>query len=574
MSPTFLRAIGRDTPPWDDGTAAAAGAASTPPPAAVAAVRARIARLARGRHPAAVRFVQNLFSALDWAVTEATVCLRNGAAATAAGRPTGFSSSQRRRLLVFFSIAVTCAQLMAFLVSDVPSLFMQGPPVLADRLAEMLAFLIVHAPVDASSDEYAALVASAGSVDRANNPFLHPLALARPLVAMLGSLWTRERGTKPAVAEDATTPATDADTIPEAEEEDALNLDAGAADTAGAGTSNAAVSGDAGDGGPGSGAAEAPSVEVATPTDEAGGAAAAGELAAGSSSSPAATADSEVVDAPATPAQEATDSTSPAAAATSASAISDAALPSGTKGVVSSTSLPVETSAAGPAAEAPGGPEFTIEQSIVDRLCRMPAACPNEHLDQLRSAVLNADDLPEGSTEGNEQLRDHCRAVAEMVEEFVSRRARGDLMEADVPEDFMDPITMACMVDPVRLPDSRIIIDRSTIERHLEESSVDPYSRAPLEADALEPMHDLKKQIEEWRKALAAKPVKEASTSLDGGGACVGGASALCSATGAEGGSVEAPPQPPSAAASRHGIVSHVPESWDVDSGPDDGEGA
>lgn len=558
LSPTFLRAIGRDSPPWDDGTAAAAGAGATPSPAAVAAVRTRIAKLARDRHPAAVRFVQNLFSALDWSVTEATVCLRAGATATAAGRPSGFSSSQRRRLLVFFSIAVTCAQLMAFLVSDVPSLFLQGPPVLADRLSEMLAFLIVHAPVDASSDEYAALVQSAGSVDRTNNPFLHPLALARPLVAMLGSLWTRERGKRGRQSGSGTA------VVP------AIVLEETSTEATG------------------------PAVEVAgADIDAAAAAAASDSLPEGE--------EEEAVDEPGTPAQEATDmsmSDTATAPAPAAAAANDA--PFDTEMFFSSSSLAVLGASGGndatstmsplsatpvattPVATAPtaagaastsgatplppgatparvvvtgvaGGVDFILEQSVVDRLCAMPAACPNEHLDQLRSAVFNADDVLEGSTEGNEQLREHCRAVGEMVEDFVARRAGGDLMEADVPEDFMDPITMACMVDPVRLPDSRVVLDRSTIERHLEESSVDPYSRTPLEAAALEPLQELKKQIEEWRKALAAKPVKEASTSLDGtrAGASSHGEGSL-------------------PAANRHTIVSHVPESWDVDSDHDD----
>jgi hypothetical protein len=548
LSPTFLRAIGRDSPPWDDGTSAAAGAGSTPSPAAVAAVRTRIAKLARDRHPAAVRFVQNLFSALDWSVTEATVSLRAGAAATAAGRSSVFTTTQRRRLLIFFSIAVTCAQLMAFLVSDVPSLFLQGPPVLADRLAEMLAFLIVHAPVDASSDEYAVLVLSAGAVDRTNNPFLHPLALARPLVAMLGSLWTRERGV-------CTSNGATAAASPATEEHNTAERATAAADGA-VGSEVYEDAPDAGDsslhdadeeavdepGTPAQGTCTA-SISVAVSDEPVGGGAAE-------------SADARLVE----NGSSVPSSSRPVATngAASMSAAADATM------MACGTSLPTtQISDPGhPASATFAAPpqaavvDFAIEQSVVERLCAMPAACPNEHLDELRSAVLNADEVPEGSTEGHEQLRDHCRAVAEMVEYFVARRARTNLMEVEVPEDFMDPITMACMVDPVRLPDSRVVLDRATIERHLEESSVDPYSRSPLEATSLEPLPELKKQIEEWRKALAAKTLKEASTSLDGmrtsGGVSSRGEGQL------------------PAAATHVSIVSHVPDSWDVDSDHED----
>ncbi|GFH22002.1 uncharacterized protein HaLaN_19399, partial [Haematococcus lacustris] len=37
----------------------------------------------------------------------------------------------------------------------------------------------------------------------------------------------------------------------------------------------------------------------------------------------------------------------------------------------------------------------------------------------------------------------------------------------EVPEEFLDPLTCVLMRHPVRLPDSGIVMDRSTIERHL-----------------------------------------------------------------------------------------------------------
>lgn len=59
-----------------------------------------------------------------------------------------------------------------------------------------------------------------------------------------------------------------------------------------------------------------------------------------------------------------------------------------------------------------------------------------------------------------------------------------------------------CLVqDPVILPDSRIVLDRTTIERHLLSSKTDPFSRAPLELDQLVPEEDLKRRIWEWEAA-------------------------------------------------------------------------
>lgn len=42
-----------------------------------------------------------------------------------------------------------------------------------------------------------------------------------------------------------------------------------------------------------------------------------------------------------------------------------------------------------------------------------------------------------------------------------------DLVYDDAPDDYLDPITSTLMVDPVMLPTSRKIMDRSTIARHL-----------------------------------------------------------------------------------------------------------
>ena len=38
---------------------------------------------------------------------------------------------------------------------------------------------------------------------------------------------------------------------------------------------------------------------------------------------------------------------------------------------------------------------------------------------------------------------------------------------ADAPDEFIDPLTFTLMVDPVTLPSSGMIIERSNIARHL-----------------------------------------------------------------------------------------------------------
>jgi hypothetical protein len=72
----------------------------------------------------------------------------------------------------------------------------------------------------------------------------------------------------------------------------------------------------------------------------------------------------------------------------------------------------------------------------------------------------------------------------------------------DIPDEFLDPLTCALMIDPVTLPSSRQIVDRSTIMRHLHlnknNKPDDPFSRTPLTADMLEPNHDLRLRISQW----------------------------------------------------------------------------
>lgn len=416
LAPTLLRAIGHESPLGTPNSSEPRP--SSLDPAAVSAIRRRIGDLCRRRDPAAMHFVQSLFSALDWAVTEVSVCLR-AAASRRAG--SSASSSQKRRLLVFFSIAVTCTQLVEFLVSNVPTLFLRGPAVLADRLAEMLAFLVVHAPVDSASDDYKALMSAVYAVDRASSRFLHPLTLARPLVAMLASLWTRE--------------AADAD---------------------------------------------------------------------------------------------------------EAAATNDAA--------------PVN--------------------SVIDRLCDMAAACPNQYLAALPDALLRHQGgsgsgasavVAESDEAQRDALRQQCSVVSALVETFVTRRAAagggGDDADDDVPVDYVDPITMSVMTDPVRLPDSGVVLDRGTVERHLEESGTDPYSREPLAKADLEEMPELRATIVRWKEEKAAEAREAAAARVSGS---VGGSGGGEAGTGGDPGSGRVLAADAKAAADT--IRSHVPDSWDFDS--------
>nr|BAN64974.1 U box domain containing protein [Babesia bovis] len=78
-------------------------------------------------------------------------------------------------------------------------------------------------------------------------------------------------------------------------------------------------------------------------------------------------------------------------------------------------------------------------------------------------------------------------------------------MEAEIPEEFIDPIMNDIMEDPVLLPTSGVIMDRKNIERHLMSESTDPFSRQPLAKSDLVPQAELKRRIDVFMESISQK---------------------------------------------------------------------
>lgn len=77
---------------------------------------------------------------------------------------------------------------------------------------------------------------------------------------------------------------------------------------------------------------------------------------------------------------------------------------------------------------------------------------------------------------------------------FIDKVARAkqedDAADADlgeIPDEFLDPLMYTLMEDPVRLPVSKIVIDRSTIRSHLLSDPHDPFNRMPLKIEDVIP---------------------------------------------------------------------------------------
>ena len=67
------------------------------------------------------------------------------------------------------------------------------------------------------------------------------------------------------------------------------------------------------------------------------------------------------------------------------------------------------------------------------------------------------------------------------------------------------------MNDPVILPSSKVVVDRTTIETQLINDPVDPYNRSPLKKEDLIPNEELKKKIEEYKEKKVAEAKKSDS---------------------------------------------------------------
>lgn len=74
----------------------------------------------------------------------------------------------------------------------------------------------------------------------------------------------------------------------------------------------------------------------------------------------------------------------------------------------------------------------------------------------------------------------------------------------DPPEVFLDPIGYCMMEDPVQLPTSGNIMERSVIERILLNDEHDPFNRAPLKPSDLVTDEDMVERIAKWKEQILA----------------------------------------------------------------------
>jgi ubiquitin conjugation factor E4 B len=89
-------------------------------------------------------------------------------------------------------------------------------------------------------------------------------------------------------------------------------------------------------------------------------------------------------------------------------------------------------------------------------------------------------------------------SLPELVEVAAKTVAIDDALLADAPEEFLDPLVLTFMVDPVLLPTSGNYVDRSTIAQILLNDPHDPFNRRDLTIDMVEPATELKIRMTAW----------------------------------------------------------------------------
>ena len=74
----------------------------------------------------------------------------------------------------------------------------------------------------------------------------------------------------------------------------------------------------------------------------------------------------------------------------------------------------------------------------------------------------------------------------------------------DAPDHFLDALLFTVMRDPVMLPSSKQVMDRSNVVQHLlGGDQIDPFNRSPLEIADVIPMGELRTEIEAWLEEKA-----------------------------------------------------------------------
>ena len=130
--------------------------------------------------------------------------------------------------------------------------------------------------------------------------------------------------------------------------------------------------------------------------------------------------------------------------------------------------------------------------------------------------------LSDVSATSGELPRDRLASVASILQSDLLPKlqaaaaalAADDAELGDVPDELTDPLMATLLVDPVLLPTSGTVMDREHATHSLLNEERDPFNRAFLVADALEPLPVLAEMIKEWVRQRRLGDAAAAATAL------------------------------------------------------------
>lgn len=100
---------------------------------------------------------------------------------------------------------------------------------------------------------------------------------------------------------------------------------------------------------------------------------------------------------------------------------------------------------------------------------------------------------------------DSFEELDQKIKAFEAKQKEEDEKLADAPDEFLDPIMGTLMKDPVILPTSQTVLDRTVIARHLLSDQSDPFNRKPLTMDMVITNTELKDKIHKWLNEIKPK---------------------------------------------------------------------
>jgi ubiquitin conjugation factor E4 B len=115
-----------------------------------------------------------------------------------------------------------------------------------------------------------------------------------------------------------------------------------------------------------------------------------------------------------------------------------------------------------------------------------------------------------------EQLRE-WEAMSQAIEAAKLEAEEEEADLGEIPDEFSDPIMASLMEDPVILPISKVVVDRSTIRSHLLSDPHDPFNRTDLKIEDVIPDTELKNKIQAWKAGKKAARLEALQASAGDG---------------------------------------------------------